>query len=394
MPKKTKSFVEPVAPPEEEPKNSYKYMAAAFVAVVVLLLVGIAYLVLAKATITLVPAEEPLTKEFYLTIAESPENSTSTPPIIGGQVLSEKITASEEYQVKEGSKTMEAQATGKVTIYNRRNLDQTLVATTRLLSRDGVLFRLKDKVIVPANGSVEAHIYADKAGKAGEIEATTFTIPGLSAELQKLIFAESLEPTQGGEKKIGVLTQADVDQAIEQFKKKQLQDLVTKTLAQITSGNLSLVGAKIETDGQKFTTDKDLGEEVSSFKLTGEMTIGAVFAEEEKIFQAASEEMKNTSAGQGTEINVNQESLQYELEAIEPGKKEATAKIQISGLANFDPTKNIFDKNILVGFTKSDLQLYFSQFKAIKDVGVEFSPFWVKKVPILKNHIEIKIQGK
>ncbi|HOZ36397.1 MAG TPA: hypothetical protein PLR18_01025, partial [bacterium] len=98
MPKKIKSFVEPVAPPEpeENSKKSYTYMAAAFIAVVFILLVGIAYLVLAKVSITLVPAEEPVTREFSLTIAEAPEQSTSTTPVIGGRVLSEKITVSEE----------------------------------------------------------------------------------------------------------------------------------------------------------------------------------------------------------------------------------------------------------------------------------------------------------
>lgn len=369
-------------------------MAAAFIAVVFILLVGIAYLVLAKVSITLVPAEEPVTREFSLTIAEAPEQSTSTTPVIGGRVLSEKITVSEEYPVKEGGKIIEAQATGKVNIYNKRNLDQTLVATTRLLSKDGTLFRLKNKVIVPANGSAEAEVYADKPGKAGEVEATSFTIPGLSTDLQKLIYAESLEAMKNGEKKIGILTQADIDQAIEQFKKKQLETMVTKILAQPENNNLSLVGGQAETGEQELTTDKKLGDEVSSFKLNGGITVGAVFAEEEKIFQAASEELQNNSGNQGTEININRESLHYELVAFDPAKQEATINVKISGLANFDPTKNIFDKNILVGFTKSDLELYFSQFKAIKNVRVDFSPFWVKKVPILKNHIEIKIQGK
>jgi len=61
-------------------------------------------------------------------------------------------------------------------------------------------------------------------------------------------------------------------------------------------------------------------------------------------------------------------------------------------LATLDPSKDIFDKNLLVGFTENDLKLYFSQFDSIKDTKIEFTPFWVKKVPILKDHIIIKIE--
>jgi hypothetical protein len=124
------------------------------------------------------------------------------------------------------------------------------------------------------------------------------------------------------------------------------------------------------------------------------MTIMVAFADKQKILDTATAELQNTPGNNGSEINADPESLKYDLEAINLSKKEVGAKVEITGMANFDPAKNIFDKNILVGFTEKDLELYFSQFNAVKDVRVEFSPFWVKKVPILKNHIEIKIQGK
>ncbi len=393
MPKKVKEFVEPVEPAANPPQRSYKYIATIFILAAIVLLIGVAYLVLAQATIVLTAADEPLQESFELTITENAATSTSTNPVVAGKIFSERISATEEYQVTHGGKKIEAVATGKVIIYNKRNQAQTLVATTRLLSEDGVLFRLKDKVIVPANGDVEASVYADKAGKSGEVMATTFTIPGLSAEVQKLIYAESREPMRGGEREIGVLTEADVEKAMSEFKKTQLEKVVTKLLAQMENTDWVLVGGGIEPNDQKLSYDKKLGEEVSAFNLQGEMTVGAVFAEKQKMLDKATEELQKTRGNNGGEVNVDPESFQYELEGMNLEGKEATAKVSLSGMVNFDPTKNIFDKNILVGFTESDLKLYFSQFNAINDVRVEFSPFWVKKVPILKDHITIKIQG-
>ncbi|NMC51844.1 hypothetical protein GYA54_03905 [Candidatus Kuenenbacteria bacterium] len=390
MPKKENDFIEPIPMEAPQPRRSYKFMATIFFLIAIILLVAIFYLVLAKVTITVTPANEPVIKSFEMSIAESPENSTSTNPIIGGKVYVEKVSTEQEYQVSESQKKVEAQATGKATIYNTRDQAQTLVATTRLISKENVLFRLKDKVTVPASGEIEVNIYADKPGKSGEIGPTTFTIPGLSADLQTLIYAESREATVGGEKQIGILSEADIEKASADFKKTQLE----KTMAKLTTGleteKWLLVGGGIVPEGQNFSYDKKVGDEVDGFKLKGEMTVIAVFVQKQDILDKIKEIMNNKNEM----LDVDESTLKYELLQTDVEKKEATAKIEISGLTKADENKNIFDKNMLVGFTESDLRLYFSQFNTVRDIRVEFSPFWVKKVPIFKDHIIIKMLDK
>ena len=87
---------------------------------------------------------------------------------------------------------IEDKAIGNITIINESSLDQPLVATTRFLSEDGVLFRLKERVTVPSQGQIEAEVYADKEGESGNIGSSSFTIPGLSSSVQKLIYGESV----------------------------------------------------------------------------------------------------------------------------------------------------------------------------------------------------------
>jgi hypothetical protein len=105
-------------------------------------------------------------------------------------------------------------ATGIATIINTTGNSPTYVATTRLLSKEGVLFRLVETTKIPANGSIDVRVRADQPGAEGDIGPTTFTIPGLSPEQQKLIYAKSDAAMTGGSG-VGVkgVSQADIDAA-------------------------------------------------------------------------------------------------------------------------------------------------------------------------------------
>lgn len=89
-------------------------------------------------------------------------------------------------------------AEGTFELVNETGNAQVLVATTRLLSEDGVLFRLKDRVSVPAGGRITATAAADQPGASGNVGPGRFTIPGLSTAQQSVIYAELKEEAVGG----------------------------------------------------------------------------------------------------------------------------------------------------------------------------------------------------
>lgn len=97
----------------------------------------------------------------------------------------------------EGTETV-GKAGGTVEIVNESSNGQTLVATTRLLSEKGVLFRLTDRVFIPAGGRITASVEADQEGPDGDIPPSRFTIPGLSQASQQVIYAESSQAMTGG----------------------------------------------------------------------------------------------------------------------------------------------------------------------------------------------------
>jgi len=114
-------------------------------------------------------------------------------------------------------------AIGKVTLTNETDTTQTFVATTRLLSAEGILFRLKNATTIPSKGQAEAEVYADVAGIGGEIAPTKFTVPGLSADLQTVIYAESAE----------AMTEGTVEQIVWSSETRQLVEgqIIEKAIA-------------------------------------------------------------------------------------------------------------------------------------------------------------------
>ncbi len=95
-------------------------------------------------------------------------------------------------------------ARGFVTIYNFHNKPQSLIATTRLTSQSGLIFRIDENIVVPSvksvngedvPGEIKVSMTADKIGLEYKIEPDKFSIPGLWEGLQDKIYGVSLQPT-------------------------------------------------------------------------------------------------------------------------------------------------------------------------------------------------------
>lgn len=106
----------------------------------------------------------------------------------------------------EAESTVEANdpATGTITIYNAQPNSQQLIKNTRFETPSGLIFRIKDSVVIPAGtrnapGSITASVYSDEGGEKYNIPASDFTVPGLKGGKSfDLVYAKSTEPMTGG----------------------------------------------------------------------------------------------------------------------------------------------------------------------------------------------------
>jgi hypothetical protein len=104
-----------------------------------------------------------------------------------------------------GQEEVEEQATGQIVIYNTSDASQRLITNTRFETSDGLLFRIKDSVVVPAAtdgtaGSVAAEVFADQPGPEYNVPSgTRFSVPGLEgSDAYEAVYAENQVAMSGG----------------------------------------------------------------------------------------------------------------------------------------------------------------------------------------------------
>lgn len=194
------------------------------------------------------------------------EETADSVPVIKTRVLEASVTAQGEYDATGEAAVAAAggKASGVIKIVNTTSSGYTFVATTRFLSSKGVLFRLKRATAIPANGSVEAEVAADKTGAEGDIGPDKFTIPGLSADLQPLVWGESSAAMTGGASTTKAVTVSDLAAAKADLAEK-LKPEADKALAEVaqvgevvlpelaTIEESAVEGPEAGTAGAKFT---------------------------------------------------------------------------------------------------------------------------------------------
>lgn len=104
----------------------------------------------------------------------------------------------------EGTETVNQSAQGTITIENKQDVAQQLIKNTRFETPDGLIFRIRDSVTVPAArggtpGTLDTTVYADATGESYNVGPTTFTLPGLAGGATfTQVTARSSEAMKGG----------------------------------------------------------------------------------------------------------------------------------------------------------------------------------------------------
>ncbi|MEY4744296.1 MAG: hypothetical protein RL272_241 [Candidatus Parcubacteria bacterium] len=191
-------------------------------------------------------AHAPATVSVTVLVGSSAKPSGEKPFVVS-RIIETDVKGSDTFQATGTSAGSAGKATGKATIVNTTSRAYTFVATTRLLSKEGVLFRMKSSSPIPANGSVTVAVYADQPGPGGDIGPATFTIPGLPPDLQKVITAKSDAPMSGGAGKAVGVTGEDIVAAKSKLAEKLKKDATDNFGAMVAEGeklNSDLVTSK------------------------------------------------------------------------------------------------------------------------------------------------------
>jgi len=372
-------------PSKNPPMNLYKKIVFSFIGLVIILVLVVLYISFASVRVNIKPVKEVMSANVLIDVAENP----TVEGVLYGQILSTEVEGSQIYSPT-GTRTEEGTAEGTITIYNNYTKDQPLVEKTRFLSPDGFLFRLKKTVLVPAGGQLEAEIYADEPGTKYEIGPTKFTIPGLWSGLQEKIYAESVLPMKGGTREVGVVQDGDIEKA-----KNELSDkLFTEglSLLQAMSGGEAIPSDMAFKEVLESSIDSVEGEEVESFTAHMTLRIIGIITDEDMLTALAETKLRSSLPEDKKLISIVPNSLKFTLEKYDLDGGMANLKVYMEGISSLQNTSLILDKSRLVGLDEAELRAYLESLDDIEDAVINFSPFWVRKVPSLKDHIKINIE--
>lgn len=364
----------------------YQRIAVAFVFMTFFLLLAVLYLSISRATITVVANPRVVSVDTEVQAVANPTNDGELSGIVSKQSFNtqEIITLPTD-----GGTAVEEKAGGTVTIINESNSGQPLVGTTRLLSKEGILFRIDSAVNVPAKGQVNVIAHADKPGLSGEIGPTQFTIPGLPESTQKLIYAVSVDSMKGGVSYKRTLTQKDVDDAVSTVSNALLEKAKTTISAGVDRTVFS--GESYSSSVTSQGASVAVGAEVGSFTVTVAMDVTAVYYDQNAVKQyALSQLYARVPEGYAAE-NVSTDAVQMSVKSADVKKGEATLGVYLEGKAIIAEDSAVLSKDRFVGRAPNEVLTLLRASEAVKDASVSFTPFWLERVPTLKDHITIVI---
>lgn len=185
------------------------------------------------------------------------------PPVLPVSFIEVETEAS--VSVDRPGDELEGLARGDIEIVNDGSASQVLIATTRLISSDGIMFRLDERVTVPARGRVSTKMTADQLGSQGDVPPGQFSIPGLSIERQKFIYGQTSRPTSGGLTSTGeIFGQADLASLRALIASQASKSLVSLIESGTTSGTLVALD-QMEIKEVRFAEVPVVGQPTGSF---------------------------------------------------------------------------------------------------------------------------------
>ncbi len=381
------------------PSFTGKILIIFFIACFIIGMISVIFF-LPQATVLVSPKTEPFSHSLETTLVKDSEKANPSEKIISYEVTSSQKSSEAKTFPATGERDIGQKAKGQIIIYNKySSSSQPLVASTRFIADSGELYRLTQDIEIPGakikegqtvSGRITATIEADEAGEEYNLESETpFTIPGLSPEKQEDIKAASLDPISGGDsRKINIITSEDLKKAKELL----LEEIVQKTVEDLTEkvpeGKTIIKGA-IKNEIIDSETNGEEDKETKDFKMSITAKSSVPIVSREELNKILFDDAKNFLPKNKKLLDENfDDGIEYEKELENTEEGEIKLKISLNKKIFTEINQEEIRKNIS-GKDTIETKEYLMTNPYIYKAEIMLWPFWVKKVPRIKNKIKI-----
>ncbi len=370
----------------------YRRLVWRFLLILIIAAAAIFYFSFTKLTIAISPKGEVISDNLLVKVEKGGEENeeeveTDFREVVKGEI--KELTFNEEKVfMSSGEEYIGEEIVGQVTIVNTTAKNQALVATTRLLTQDNKLFRIKEAVNVPAGGEVEVDIYTEKPAPEFAINPTTFTIPGLWVGLQDKIYAKNKEAFIYRQKANKYVKAADIEKAIN-----ELQSIILAKAKAETSRASKDTETLYEFLGSTdFDYDVKAGDDLESFTIKASSSLLVVSFSKNDIYNLAGARL-GLLIPDDKRLIEDGINFSYKFENYDKEKNEVTLKLDFNGTMILKSNTNFIDKKQLTSLTREQLENYLENFQEIKEYELDFFPDFINRSPKLPERIKIEIKG-
>lgn len=297
-----------------------------------------------------------------------------------------------------------SKARGTVTFYNFYSKEeQPLVATTRLLSPDGKIFRLVKSTVIPGftekegsvePGTIKVEVQADASGSEYNIDPTKFTIPGFSSdEKREKIYAESQDAMNGGGSNENVKTsvsQDDISGAQKKAQEEVVQTILQKAKTDLSSGVTS--EDLIEIVFLEKNIVPSVGTVAETFDFTARAKVRYAVFSDEDVGRVALQTLAERDSSLFKEGRSDSVKTDYGKITVDFNAKIVNIKVFVSGsLSPEIPVEEIRDD--ILGKNENELQEIVEKYPQVKSFEVELrKAYFQKKIPSNREKVFIRVE--
>ncbi|MFH0905236.1 MAG: hypothetical protein V1826_00740 [bacterium] len=200
-------------------------VALGLIAIGLLVLGSVAVFVLPKAYVSLEVQSELFQKQFTLALADTQDLQAAGQNMLTGRFIEVSRENVSSFPAT-GEENLGELAEGRITIVNYTGSIAGLLANTRFQSAAGLVFRIKNEILVPparggTPGRVAVDATADSGGTKYNVTAPLkLSIPGLGPAGTDLVYGEVAGNFAGGTDEITkIVSEGDINQAKEEAAK-------------------------------------------------------------------------------------------------------------------------------------------------------------------------------
>ncbi len=321
---------------------------------------------------------------------DSPSSNLSYQVVTTSTDLEAEVPSTKEEKVSR-------KASGVITISNTGMTSQKLIATTRLQTAEGLVFRMTEAVTIPAAmikggsavpGVADVKVEADKAGSEYNVPPKDFTLPGLKGTPRFTeITGKSKSAIAGGIVGNQKVLTPDVLQASGFSMEKLLQEKLAKDITSQIPADLILYPASIS---YSFGSVVQTGSDADGVILKKKGTISGILFDKGSLTRAITAKAMPEISSDAVKItNLDALSFAYAT-GTQANPNASSATFTLTGNTNIVWS---FDLNVLktelLGLSKEKAKELIDSQKSISEAWIQTKPFWNRTIP--KDPTKVKV---